>query len=157
MDGFDPLGMVGYQLIEPKLKYSNVLSVPNVGGAAIGGAHPSTVTPASGGPDTVFTYDVMYQNSVAPTIHNLVIDGTTIIPMSFKKTVGKMQEWEAASKLAPGPHTYTFQFGDGISTRRPTSPRERATSSCSLTTAAGCARSRSTASTSRRSSCRTPR
>ena len=101
------------KLIEPKLKYSSVLSVPNVGGAAVGGAHPSTVTPASGGPGTVFTYDVMYQNSTTPTIHNLVIDGTTTIPMSFKKTVGKMQEWEATSQLAPGPHTYTFQFGDG--------------------------------------------
>ena len=33
--------------------------------------------------------------------------------MSFKKTVGKIQEREATSKLAPGPHTYTFQFGDG--------------------------------------------
>jgi phospholipase C len=101
------------KLIEPKLKYSSVLSVPNVGPAAVGGAHPSTVTPASGGPGTVFTYDVMYQNSVTPTVHNLVIDGTTTIPMSFKKTVGKMQEWETTSQLAPGPHTYTFQFGDG--------------------------------------------
>src|SRR5262249_9848092 len=73
----------------------------------------STVTPASGGPGTVFTYDVLYQNSVAPTVHNLVIDGTTTIPMSVKKTVGKMQEWEATSTLAPGPHTYTFQFGNG--------------------------------------------
>jgi len=90
-----------------------VLTVPNVGEAAVGGAHPSTVTPASGGPGTVFTYDVMYQNSVAPTVHNLVIDGTTTIPMSFKKNVGNTQEWEATSTLAPGPHTYTFQFGDG--------------------------------------------
>jgi phospholipase C len=104
------------KLVEPKLKYSSVLSVPNVGPAAIGGAHPSTVTPASGGPDTVFTYDVMYQNSVASTVHNLVVDGSTTIPMSFKKTVGKMQEWETTTKLAPGPHTYTFRFGDGTNT-----------------------------------------
>jgi phospholipase C len=101
------------KLIQPKLQYSNVLTVPNVGEAAVGGAHPSTVTPASGGPGTVFTYDVMYQNSVAPTVHNLVIDGTTTIPMSFKKNVGKTQEWEATSTLAPGKHTYTFQFADG--------------------------------------------
>jgi len=87
--------------------------VPNVGGAAIGGAHPSTVTPASGGPGTVFTYDVMYQNSATPTVHNLVIDRSTTIPMSFKKTVGKMQEWEATTTLAAGPHTYRFHFGDG--------------------------------------------
>ena len=113
MDFFNFSQTANPKLIEPKLTYSSVLSVPFVGDAAIGGAHPSTVTPASGGPGTVFTYDVMYQNSVTPTVHNLVIDGTTTIPMSFKKTVGKMQEWEATSTLAPGPHTYTFQFGDG--------------------------------------------
>jgi phospholipase C len=99
------------KLIEAQLPYSSVLSVPNVGEGAVGGAHPSTVTPASGGPGTLFTYDVMYQNSAAPTVHNVVIDGTTTIPMSFKKTVGKMQEWEATTNLAAGPHTYTFQFG----------------------------------------------
>jgi phospholipase C len=113
MDFFNFAQAPDPKLIEAKVPYSNVLSVPNVGGAAIGGAHPSTVTPASGGPDTVFTYDVMYQNSATPTVHNLVIDGSTKIPMSFKKTVGKMQEWEATSTLAAGPHTYTFQFGDG--------------------------------------------
>ena len=113
MDFFNFSQKPDAKLIEAKVPYSNVLSVPNVGGAAIGGAHPSTVTPASGGPDTVFTYDVMYQNSATPTVHNLVIDGSTKIPMSFKKTVGKMQEWEATSTLAAGPHTYTFQFGDG--------------------------------------------
>ena len=113
MDFFNFSQQANPKLIQAKLPYSNVLSVPNVGEAAIGGAHPSTVTPASGGPGTVFTYDVMYRNSVAPTVHNLVIDGTTTIPMSVKKTVGKMQEWEATSTLAPGPHTYTFQFGSG--------------------------------------------
>jgi phospholipase C len=100
-------------LIEPKLSYSNVLSVPNVGSAAIGGSHASTVTPASGGPDTTFTFAVMYQNTVTPTTHNVVIDGSNTIPMSFTKTVGKLDEYEATTKLTPGPHTYTFQFGDG--------------------------------------------
>jgi len=113
MDFFNFAQPPNPKLIEPRLPYSNVLSVPNVGQAAIGGAHPSTVTPASGGPDTVFTYDVMYQNSATPTVHNLVVDGSTTIPMSFKKTVGKMQEWETTTKLSPGQHTYTFHFGDG--------------------------------------------
>src|SRR5262249_38938617 len=67
------------KLIQAKLPSSNVLSVPNVGEAAIGGAHPSTVTPASGGPGTVFTYEVMSRNSVAPTVHTLAIDCTTPI------------------------------------------------------------------------------
>jgi phospholipase C len=118
MDYFNFAQKPDAKLIEAKLPYSNVLSVPNVGSGAIGGAHPSTVTPASGGPSTVFTYDVMYQNSATPTVHNLVIDGDTTIPMSFKKTVGKMQEWEASTTLAAGPHTYTFQFGDGTNSWR---------------------------------------
>jgi len=113
MDFFNFTQTPDPKLIEAKLPYSNVLSVPNVAEGAIGGAHPSTVTPASGGPNTVFTYDVMYQNSATPTVHNLVIDGSTTIPMTFKKTVGKMQEWEATSQLAAGPHTYAFQFGAG--------------------------------------------
>jgi len=240
MDFFNFLQTPNPKLIEPKLTHSNVLSVPIVGEAAVGGAHPSTVTPASGGPGTVFTYDVLYQNSATPTVHNLVIDGTTTIPMSVKKLVGKAQEWETTSTLAPGPHTYAFQFGDGTNSwqlplnstpfsgpqvmrfkltgikvtpsngaqqlGKPvvfnciyTSPagktpvtaqinidnnvrpmtamsgtptkgiryqyttpslsqgRHYFTSSCSSTTAAGCARNRSTASTSRRSTCRAPR
>jgi phospholipase C len=103
------------KLIEPKLSYSNVLSVPNVGSAAIGGAHASTVTPASGGPDTTFTFAVMYQNTVTPTTHNVVVDGTDTVPMSLAGKVGKLDEYEASTKLAPGPHTYTFQFGAGTS------------------------------------------
>jgi len=101
------------KLIEPKLSYSSVLSVPNVGSAAVGGAHASTVTPASGGPDTTFSFDVMYKNSVTPTTHNVVVDGSNTIPMSFKKTVGKFDEYEATTSLAPGPHTYAFHFAAG--------------------------------------------
>ena len=106
------------KLIEPKLAYSNVLSVPNVGSAAVGGAHASTVTPASGGPDTVFTFSVMYQNAATPTTKNVIVDGTDTIPMSFTKTVGKFDEYQATTKLTAGPHTYAFQFGDGTNSWR---------------------------------------
>jgi len=99
-------------LIEPVLPYSNVLSVPNVGSAAVGSAHASTVTPASGGPDTSFTFAVMYQNAATPTTKNVIIDGTKTVPMSFVKKVGNLDEYEATTTLAPGPHTYTFRFGD---------------------------------------------
>ena len=106
------------KLIEPKLSYSSVLSVPNVGSAAIGGAHASTVTPASGGPGTTYTFAVMYQNSATPTTKKVIIDGTDTVPMSFTKKVGKLDEYEASTTLAPGPHTYTFQFGDGTNSWR---------------------------------------
>jgi hypothetical protein len=31
----------------------------------------------------------------------------------FIKKVGKLDEYQATTKLTPGPHTYAFQFGDG--------------------------------------------
>ena len=105
------------KLIEPKLAYDSVLSVPNTGSAAVGGAHASTVTPASGGPGTTFTYSVMYNNpGVTPTTANVTIDGSDTIPMSFTKKVGKLDEYQATTTLTPGPQTYTFQFGNGTST-----------------------------------------
>ena len=113
MDYFNFAQTPDPKLIEPKLAYSKVLSVPNVGSAAVGGAHASTVTPASGGPDTVFTFSVMYQNATTPTTKNVIVDGTDTIPMSFAKTVGKFDEYQATTKLTSGPHTYAFQFGDG--------------------------------------------
>jgi hypothetical protein len=90
-----------------------VLSVPNVGSAAVGSSHVGTVSPPSGGPDTTFTFAVMYQNATTPTTKNVVIDGTDTIPMSFAKKVGNLDEYTASTTLAPGPHTYMFQFGDG--------------------------------------------
>src|SRR5262249_19112351 len=101
------------KLIEAKLPYSSVLSAPNVGSAAVGSSHAGTVSPPSGGPSTAFTFAVMYQNAATPTTKNVVIDGTKTIPMSFAKKVGKLDEYTATTTLAPGPHTYTFQFGDG--------------------------------------------
>jgi phospholipase C len=101
------------KLIEAKVPYSGVLSVPNTGSAAVGSSHVGTVSPPSGGPSTVFTFAVMYQNATTPTTKNLVVDGTNTIPMSFAKKVGKFDEYTTTTTLAPGPHTYTFQFGDG--------------------------------------------
>ena len=102
MDFFDFSQKPDPKLIEPKLSYSNVLSVPNVGSAAVGGAHASTVTPASGGPDTTFTFSVMYNNAATPTTKNVIVDGSDTIPMSFIKKVGKLDEYQATTKLTPG-------------------------------------------------------
>ena len=115
MDFFDFSQTPDPKLIEAKLPYSNVLSVPNVSSAAVGGAHASTVTPASGGPDTTFTFAVMYQNATTPTTHNVVIDGSNTVPLSFIKTVGKLDEYEGTTTLTPGAHTYQFNFSDGTS------------------------------------------
>jgi phospholipase C len=102
------------KMIEPMLPYDKVLSVPNTGSAAVGNAHPSTVTPAAGGPQTQFTYQVIYKNTVAPTTHNVVIDGTNTVNMTVEKNINSTtQEYSATTTLAAGPHTYTFQFGQG--------------------------------------------
>jgi phospholipase C len=98
-------------LTEAMLPYSNVLSVPNTGSAASGSAHPSTVTPLAGGPDTQFTFEVIYTNSASPTAHNVVIDGTDTLSMSLKKHLSATaSEYAATTTLAAGPHTYRFQF-----------------------------------------------
>jgi phospholipase C len=116
MDFFDFSQTPDPALIEPMLKYDRVLSVPNTGAVADGSAHPSTVTPAAGGPQTTFSFDVMYKNKVAPTptTATVVIDGDDTLNMTAKKTLSNGQvEYEAQTTLAAGPHTYTFQFAAG--------------------------------------------
>ena len=118
MDFFNFTQQPGPTLIEPMLKYDKVLSVPNTGSAAVGNAHPSTVNPASGGPQTQFTYEVIYKNTTAPTTHNVVIDGSQTVPIStlLKPSTPRLSEWSSTTTLPAGTHTYTFQFASGSST-----------------------------------------
>ena len=103
-------------LIEPTLAYSQVLSVPITRAEAIGHRKPSTVTPNAGGPDTVFTYQVIYKNTVAPTVHNVIVDGTPTV-MALQKTIRPgVDEYGVNATLAAGPHAFSFQFGDGTNT-----------------------------------------
>ena len=103
-------------LLEPSLPYSTVLSVPHSRTEAVGGSQPSTVTPAAGGPDKMFTYQVIYTHTVAPTVHNAIIDGTPIAMALQRHISAGVDEYSATTKLAPGPHTYSFQFSDGTNT-----------------------------------------
>lgn len=115
MDFFNFSQSPNPKLIEPMLPYSSVLSVPKLGSEALGGGRPSTVKPAAGGPQTIFTYRVIYRNSTPPTVHNVIVDGQ-VIPMSVEATFSTtLSEYSAQTTLAPGPHTYSFQFGDGTS------------------------------------------
>ena len=113
MDYFNFAQTPDPKLIEPKLAYDKVLSVPNVGGAAVGGSHAGTVSPPSGGPGTAFTFAVMWDSTATPTTAKAVVDGSQTVPLSFAKKVGKFDEYEGTTKLAPGPHTYRFRFGAG--------------------------------------------
>jgi phospholipase C len=117
MDFFNFSQTPNNTLIEPMLKYDKVLSVPNTGSVAIGNAHPSTVTPAAGGPQTSFTYQVIYKNTTRPTTHNVVIDGSKTLNMTVEKTINSTTaEYAATTTLAAGSHTYAFQFGAGTNT-----------------------------------------
>jgi phospholipase C len=103
-------------LIEPMLPYSGVLQVPNSTTLAVGNAQPSTVTPAAGGPNTTFTYQILYNSATPPTVHNVVVDGNSI-PMTVERTINKSEvEYSATDTLPAGRHTYTFHFSDGTST-----------------------------------------
>ena len=115
MDFFDFSGHPpNTTLIEPNLAYAGVLSVP--GRAVI--SEGSTVVPADGGPQSKFTYSVVYSNREAPTKADLVIDpGTSdsrTIPMSVTKVISATQSlYQATAKLSAGPQTYSFRFGAG--------------------------------------------
>jgi phospholipase C len=103
-------------LIEPIIPYSPVLTVPNFGVPLLAvGIPPTTVTPASGGPGTVFTYQVVYQNSTVPTTHNVVVDGTAITMSPAKSLGNNATMYTATDTLSPGPHNYYFEFADSTS------------------------------------------
>jgi phospholipase C len=100
-------------LIEPMLPYSTVLQPPHDVADAIDTNKSSTVTPGAGGPNTKFTYTVIYTDKTPATEANVIVDGNAI-PMSVVKTlrIGQ-EEYAATTTLAPGTHTYSFAFGDG--------------------------------------------
>ena len=49
-------------------------------------------------------------------MHNVIVDGTPIT-MALQKTIRPgVDEYAVNTTLAPGPHTYSYQFGDGTNT-----------------------------------------
>ncbi len=118
MDFFDFSGTApNTSLIEPTLAYSTVLSVPSKSVVSQG----STVVPAAGGPETKFTYSVIYNSTTTPTVHNLIIDpntaGSRTIAMTATKVVNSKESlYQATTTDVAGAATYSFQFGAGTST-----------------------------------------
>jgi phospholipase C len=104
------------KLIEPMLKYSRVLQPPQTSGAVRGQGAAPTLFPEAGGPGTTFIYTMLYTNKTAATVHNVIVDGHPIV-MTDVKTVGKGHViYRATTTLAPGAHTYSFDFSDGTTT-----------------------------------------
>lgn len=101
--------------LQPMLPYNDKLESPYDAPNLVGGAHPSTVSPAAGGPGTNYTYEVVYTGTTTPTESNVTIDGTTH-PMTAGQTNSSGTIYTYTTTLKPKSHTYSFQFSDGTDT-----------------------------------------
>jgi hypothetical protein len=108
----DPGNPPNKRLIEPMRKYSEVLQPPNIYKPARAYVGSSAVSPAYGGPGTSFAFAAVYSNRFDATVHNVVVDGHPIV-MTVVKKIGDHVIYRAKTTLAPGAHTYFFQFSDG--------------------------------------------
>lgn len=101
------------KLIEPRRNFSTVLLPPHDVAAARHVAPQSALVPQAGGPGTSYTYTVVYQGASVPTVHNVVVDGSPIAMKATKQLGGAHAVYQATTSLAPGQHTYSFEFSDG--------------------------------------------
>ncbi len=99
-------------MTQPLINYSKALKVPtlNAGGKTYAGA----VTPNQGGPDTSFSFDIIYTLKQAPTIHNVTIDGVDY-PMTVVAQTkdGPLYQYVTKLPVGIGTHSFTFTFSDG--------------------------------------------
>ncbi len=77
-----------------------------------------TVSPSSGNQTTLFTYSVNYSDADdnAPTVKNVVIDGTAYTMFSLDTTYTDGAIFTYETTLAAASHNYYFTFCDGIAT-----------------------------------------
>lgn len=112
MDFFDfshPSQPPNTKLIEPMLSYPSVLIPPDDARVAFRTPPKSTIQPPAGGPGTKFTYTVVYNNTAAPTVHDVVIDGKALT-MKAGQTKDGETIYQAVTTLSPGNHNYHFNF-----------------------------------------------
>jgi phospholipase C len=109
----DPAQPPNKTLIEPMLHYSPVLSPPHDVGAAEKLGLDTTVVPSQGGPNTKYTYIVIYSHKTAPDVHNVIVDGHAISMTPTRTIKPNVIEYATTTTLAPGRHTYYFQFSAG--------------------------------------------
>jgi hypothetical protein len=99
-------------LIEPMLSYPTALIPGDDARVAFHPPPKQTVQPQAGGPGTKFTYSVVYTDSAAPSVHNVVIDGNALT-MKATATADHETIYQAVTTLSPGPHSYYFDFSAG--------------------------------------------
>jgi phospholipase C len=97
-------------LILKPIPYSSTLFVPTQG---IANNVKGTLYPVIGGPNTTYTYSVMYSLTNTPAIHNVSIDGVNHPMNAIKWYNGNGELYQYSTKLAVGNnHSFSFTFSD---------------------------------------------
>jgi phospholipase C len=92
-------------LILNTIPFSQTLTVPIIGVVGV-------LNPAVGGPNTNYTFSVVYHLSTTPTIHDVTIDGTNYPMISKGPAGGGGTVYQYTTKLGVGTHSFTFTFSD---------------------------------------------
>lgn len=111
MDYFDFTQTPQPPMILNLLNYSQTLKVPYqvpVSGKILLGS----INPPVGGPNTKYTYTILYTLSQTPTIHNVNIDGVAFPMTNMGAVQGGTLYAYTSSSLGVGSHSYTFTFSD---------------------------------------------
>ena len=95
------------------IPYSSTLFVPSQG---ISSTIKGSLYPVIGGPNTTYTYSVMYSLTTTPAIHNVTIDGVNHPMNAIKWYAGFGELYQYSTKIAFDPknitHSFTFTFSD---------------------------------------------
>ena len=101
-------------LILKHIAYSPTLFVPSQG---IGSNIKGALYPVIGGPNTTYTYSVMYSLTSTPAIHNITIDGVDHPMNAIKWFNGFGELYQYSTKLSVNlNHNFSFTFSDTAGT-----------------------------------------
>jgi phospholipase C len=75
-------------------------------------ANGGTLVPTIGGPDTEFTFSMVYTPKQPATIANVTIDSTATYPMVNKGKANGGTMYQYSTKLGIGTHSFTFTFSN---------------------------------------------
>ena len=99
-------------LIEPTRSYPTFYWVPTHGAQAAGSGVQGAITPSVGGTQTTYSYDIGYNSSATPTVHNIVVDGVTHAMTKVANFAGGYKHYQYTTKLGLGSHSFKFVFSN---------------------------------------------
>jgi hypothetical protein len=70
------------------------------------------LNPAVGGPNTNYTFSIVYHLTTSPAIHNVTIDGTNYSLTNKGPAGGGGTLYQYTTKLSIGTHRFSFTFSD---------------------------------------------